>query len=126
MRRVGPPVPRSAFRVPRFSVVRRVLIISHAYLSPANRGKLRALASHGVDVTVGVPQRWRDPVLGATLEIAWWRAGIGKTSTPFWRSHAISIVPPSTGSRQRCGTPTVTSTPWEASARSLPRLAGER
>src|SRR5438067_1472282 len=51
----------------------RVLIISHAYLSAANRGKLRALASRGVDVTVGVPQRWRDPVLGATLEIAWER-----------------------------------------------------
>jgi len=49
------------------------LIISHAYLSPANRGKLRALASRGIDVTVGVPQRWRDPVLGATLEIAWER-----------------------------------------------------
>ena len=51
----------------------RVLIISHAYLSAANRGKLRALASRGVEVTVGVPQRWRDPVLGATLEIAWER-----------------------------------------------------
>ena len=53
--------------------MRRVLIISHAYLSAANRGKLRALASRGVDVTVGVPQRWRDPVLGATTEIAWER-----------------------------------------------------
>src|SRR5256886_14905273 len=53
--------------------MRRVLIISHAYLSPANRGKLRALASRGVDVTVGVPQRWRDPVLGGTIEIAWER-----------------------------------------------------
>src|SRR5256886_3724921 len=73
MTRVGPPVPRSAFRAPRFSVVRRVLIISHAYLSPANRGKLRALASRGVDVTVGVPQRWRDPVLGGTIDIAWER-----------------------------------------------------
>src|SRR2546430_4800637 len=51
----------------------RVLIISHAYLSAANRGTRRALASRGIDVTVGVPQRWRDPVLGATLEIAWER-----------------------------------------------------
>src|SRR2546430_16905890 len=58
--------------------MRRVLIISHAYLSPANRGKLRALASHGVDVTVGVPQRWRDPVLGTTLEIAWERQNGGE------------------------------------------------
>ena len=47
--------------------MRRVLIISHAYLAPANRGKLRALASRGVDVTVGVPQRWRDPVLGGKI-----------------------------------------------------------
>src|SRR5256885_3344210 len=51
----------------------RVLIISHAYLSASNRGKLRALASRGVEVTVGVPQRWRDPVLGTTIEIAWER-----------------------------------------------------
>src|SRR5207302_9843400 len=53
--------------------MRRVLIISHTYLSSANRGKLRALASRGVDVTVGVPQRWRDVVLGGTTEIAWER-----------------------------------------------------
>src|SRR5256885_1519510 len=39
--------------------MRRVLIISHAYLAPANRGKLRALASRGLDVTVGVPRRGR-------------------------------------------------------------------
>lgn len=53
--------------------MRRALIISHAYIPPANRGKLRALASRGLDVTVGVPARWRDPVLGATTEVAWER-----------------------------------------------------
>src|SRR2546425_238853 len=36
----------------------RVLIISHTYIPPSNRGKLRALAARGLDVTVGVPQRW--------------------------------------------------------------------
>src|SRR2546426_6408542 len=51
----------------------RVLIISHTYIPPSNRGKLRALAARGLDVTVGVPQRWRDPVLGGTTEIAWER-----------------------------------------------------
>src|SRR5947199_119480 len=51
----------------------RVLIFSHTYIPPSNRGKLRALAARGLDVTVGVPQRWRDPVLGRTLEIAWER-----------------------------------------------------
>src|SRR3989442_14724232 len=52
----------------------RVLVISHAYTTPANRGKLRALAARGLDVTVGVPQRWREEgVLGRTLEVAWER-----------------------------------------------------
>src|SRR5438132_382987 len=51
----------------------RVLIISHTYIPPSNRGKLRALAARGLEVTVGVPQRWRDLVLGRTLEIAWER-----------------------------------------------------
>src|SRR2546426_241187 len=51
----------------------RVLIISHTYIPPSNRGKLRALAARGLDVTVGVPQRWRDPVLGSTRELAWER-----------------------------------------------------
>lgn len=53
--------------------MRRVLIVSHAYLAPANRGKLRALAARGLDVTVGVPQRWRATVLGRTIETAWER-----------------------------------------------------
>src|SRR5207302_14536 len=51
----------------------RVLIISHTYIPPSSRGKLRALAARGLEVTVGVPQRWRDLVLGRTLEIAWER-----------------------------------------------------
>jgi len=51
----------------------RVLIISHTYLPPANRGKLRALAARGLEVTVGVPQRWRNAVLGRTLEVGWER-----------------------------------------------------
>src|SRR2546428_9002643 len=51
----------------------RVLVISHTYIPPSNRGKLRALAARGLEVTVGVPQRWRDPVLGSTREVAWER-----------------------------------------------------
>src|SRR2546428_4429260 len=52
----------------------RVLVISHTYITPANRGKLRALAARGLDVTVGVPQRWREEgVLGRTLEVGWER-----------------------------------------------------
>src|SRR6266853_755084 len=51
----------------------RVLVISHTYIPPSNRGKLRALAARGLEVTVGVPQRWRDPILGSTREVAWER-----------------------------------------------------
>ena len=51
----------------------RVLIVSHTYVNPANRGKLRALAARGLDVTVGVPQRFREPALGRTVETGWER-----------------------------------------------------
>src|SRR6266852_5287194 len=53
--------------------MRRVLVISHTYLPPTNRGKLHALAARGLDVSVGVPERWRDRVLGSTTEVSWER-----------------------------------------------------
>jgi glycosyltransferase involved in cell wall biosynthesis len=53
--------------------MRRVLVISHTYVQPAHRGKLRALAARGLEVTVGVPQRWREPALGQQIESAWER-----------------------------------------------------
>src|SRR2546427_7061967 len=66
--------PRRAFiDIPHLTSMHRVLIISHTYIPPSNRGKLRALAARGLEVTVGVPPRWRDLVLGRTLEIAWER-----------------------------------------------------
>jgi glycosyltransferase involved in cell wall biosynthesis len=54
--------------------MRRVVIISHAYVHPGNRGKLPALAARDVDLTVGVPQRWIEPGLGRPVEITWERA----------------------------------------------------
>lgn len=53
--------------------MRRVLVISHTYVQPAHRGKLRALAARGLEVTVGVPQRWREPALGQQIESTWER-----------------------------------------------------
>jgi glycosyltransferase involved in cell wall biosynthesis len=53
--------------------VRRILIVSSTYIDPANRGKLRALAARGLDVTVGVPQRWLEAGLGRTFEVGWER-----------------------------------------------------
>jgi glycosyltransferase involved in cell wall biosynthesis len=70
---VRPANPQSEIGNLQSNLVRRVLIVSHAYLAPANRGKLRALAARGLDVTVGVPQRWRATVLGRTIEAAWER-----------------------------------------------------
>jgi glycosyltransferase involved in cell wall biosynthesis len=55
--------------------VRRVLVISHLYLDPAHRGKLRALAARDLDVTVGLPQRWVEPSLGRVIETSWERQG---------------------------------------------------
>jgi glycosyltransferase involved in cell wall biosynthesis len=51
----------------------RVLVISHTYVQPAHRGKLRALAARDLEVTVGVPQRWREPALGQQIESTWER-----------------------------------------------------
>ncbi len=59
--------------------VRRVLIISHTYLDPTRRGKLRSLAARDLDVTVGVPQRWTDPALGRPIEASWERQGTVET-----------------------------------------------
>ena len=55
--------------------VRRVLVISHTYLDPARRGKLRALAARDLEVTVGVPQRWAEPSLGPPIAASWERQG---------------------------------------------------
>jgi len=51
----------------------RVLFLSHTYIDPATRGKLRALAARGLEVTVAVPQRWREHALGRAIETAWER-----------------------------------------------------
>ena len=45
-----------------------VVILSHTYVEPENRGKLRELAKSG-PVTVVVPSRWREGALGRSWEI---------------------------------------------------------
>ena len=56
-------------------ILRRVLVLSHSYLQPAHRGKLRALAARGLEVTVAIPQRWREPWFGRPIDVAWERQG---------------------------------------------------
>jgi glycosyltransferase involved in cell wall biosynthesis len=53
--------------------MRRVLIVSPSYVEPTARGKLHALAARGLDLTVAIPQRWRDPALGRLRESTWER-----------------------------------------------------
>jgi glycosyltransferase involved in cell wall biosynthesis len=55
--------------------MRRVLIVSHVYLDPSRRGKVRALATRGLEVTLGVPQRWTETGLGGSIETTWERQG---------------------------------------------------
>src|ERR1700694_4660566 len=55
--------------------MRRVLVISHTYVQPAHRGKLRALAARGLEVTVAIPQRWREPWFGKPMDVTWERQG---------------------------------------------------
>jgi glycosyltransferase involved in cell wall biosynthesis len=55
--------------------MRRVLVLSHTYLQPTHRGKLRALAARGLEVTVAIPQRWREPWFGRPIDVAWERQG---------------------------------------------------
>ncbi len=56
-------------------ILRRVLVLSHTYLQPEHRGKLRALAARGLEVTVAIPQRWREPWFGRPIDVAWERQG---------------------------------------------------
>src|SRR5207247_9539659 len=65
----------------------RVLFLAHAYIDPATRGKLRALAARGLEVTVAVPQRWREHTLGRAIETAWERqSGVEVVPVPVSRS----------------------------------------
>src|ERR1700694_5873487 len=87
----------SAFRIPHsaFDSMRRVLIVSHVYLDPTRRGKLRAFAARDCDVTLGVPQRWTEAALGRSIETTWERQG-GVEIFPIPARHhgdAATLVP---------------------------------
>jgi glycosyltransferase involved in cell wall biosynthesis len=75
----------------------RSVLLSHAYLDPAARGKLRALAALGTAVTVGVPERWTDAE-GRPLRPAVWQDDAGVRVVPIpvsggvdprWKRRAI-------------------------------------
>jgi glycosyltransferase involved in cell wall biosynthesis len=68
-------MPHSALRTPQLISMRRVLVVSHVYLDPTRRGKLRAFAARDLDVTLGLPQRWTEAALGRAIETIWERQG---------------------------------------------------
>ena len=78
----------------------RAIILSHAYADPAARGKLHALAGHGVALAVAVPARWTPPGSTDPVEI------------PFSEENGVRIVPVPTGGRQANGSPGT----WRTSA----------
>ena len=49
----------------------RAVIISHTYIDPATRGKLRALAGLGCTLSVAVPARWSPNSRGPLFEASW-------------------------------------------------------
>jgi len=49
----------------------RAVVISHTYIDPATRGKLRALVSLGCSVCVAVPERWSPTPRGPLLLATW-------------------------------------------------------
>ena len=59
----------------------RAAIVSHSYLDPATRGKLRALAGLGCAVAVAVPERWPGP------------DGRGEVVATFQDQGGVRIVP---------------------------------
>ncbi len=71
----------------------RAVIVSHLYVDPASRGKLRALVGQGAAVAVAVPARWTPPGGGAPIE------------TPFSEDNGVRIVPIPTRGRQADGSP---------------------
>jgi len=53
----------------------RAVIVSHTYIDPATRGKLRALAGLGCTLSVAVPARWSPSLRGPLLEASWGNDG---------------------------------------------------
>ena len=66
----------------------RAVILSHTYVDPTTRGKLRALTGLGCTLTVAVPAQWSPSARGPLMHAAWGNDG------------GVRIVPiPVTGSR---------------------------
>src|SRR2546430_4123923 len=51
----------------------RSTLFPYTTLFRSHRGKLRALAARGLEVTVAIPQRWREPWFGRAIDVAWER-----------------------------------------------------
>lgn len=71
----------------------RAVIVSHTYVHPAARGKLRALVGQGAALAVAVPARWTPP------------DGSEPIRTAFGDDSGVRIVPVPTAGREPNGAP---------------------
>lgn len=78
----------------------RAVIVSHTYVPPATRGKLRALVGQGSALAVAVPARWTPLDGSASIQ------------TPFAEDNGVRIVPVPTAGREPDGAPTA----WRSGA----------
>lgn len=53
----------------------RAIVISHTYIDPATRGKLKALVGLGCTLSVAVPARWSPSARGPLLSASWGNDG---------------------------------------------------
>ena len=53
----------------------RAVIVSHTYIDPATRGKLKALAGLGCTLSVAVPAAWSPTPRGPALQASWGNDG---------------------------------------------------
>jgi glycosyltransferase involved in cell wall biosynthesis len=53
----------------------RAVIVSHTYIDPATRGKLRALAGLGCTLSVAVPAQWSPSARGPLMQASWGNDG---------------------------------------------------
>ena len=49
----------------------RAVVLSHTYINPEDRGKLRALAGLGCSIALAVPDHWVHPITGSRLAASW-------------------------------------------------------
>jgi glycosyltransferase involved in cell wall biosynthesis len=107
-----------------------LIVVSHTYVEPENRGKLRALAAYG-PVTAVVPRRWRESALGRswTLEPETREGSLRVVAVRWWgRTHPSfgALIVPAGVSRDPETVVQIEEEPWTPTAYLATRRGGRR